>query len=105
MAAVWTAKHQDNVDGVIFLAAYSTKDLEVPVLSIYGSNDGVLNMKNYNKNLPRLSDVKEYIIEGGNHCQFGSYGFQKGDNEATITHEDQITRTVSLILAFIEGRD
>ena len=105
MAAVWTAKHQDNVDGMIFLAAYSTKDLEVPVLSIYGSNDGVLNMKNYNKNLPRLSDVKEYIIEGGNHCQFGSYGFQKGDNEATITHEDQITRTVSLILAFIEGRD
>ena len=101
MAAIWTAKHQDDVDGVIFLAAYSTKDLDVPVLSIYGSNDGVLNMKNYSKNLPRLSDVKEYIIEGGNHCQFGSYGFQKGDNEATISHEEQIHITVESILSFV----
>ena len=101
MAAIWTAKHQDDVDGVIFLAAYSTKDLEVPVLSIYGSNDGVLNMKNYNKNLPRLADVKEYLIEGGNHCQFGSYGFQKGDNEATISHEEQIYKTVESIVSFM----
>ena len=101
MAAIWTAKHQDDVDGVIFLAAYSTKDLDVPVLSIYGSNDGVLNMKNYNKNLPRLADVKEYLIEGGNHCQFGSYGFQKGDNEATISHEEQIYKTVESIVSFM----
>ena len=105
MASIWTAKHQDDVDGVIFLAAYSTKDLDLPALSIYGSNDGVLNMKNYRKNLMRLSDAEEYIIEGGNHCQFGSYGFQKGDNEATISHEEQITRTVELILDFMKGRD
>ena len=101
MAAIWTAKHQDDVDGVIFLAAYSTKDLDVPVLSIYGSNDGVLNMKNYNKNLPRLADVKEYLIEGGNHCQFGSYGFQKGDNEASISHEEQTYKTVESIVSFM----
>ena len=101
MAAIWTAKHQDDVDGVIFLAAYSTKDLDVPVLSIYGTNDGVLNMKSYNKNLNRLSDVDEYIIEGGNHCQFGSYGFQKGDNEATISHEEQIYKTVESIVSFM----
>ena len=101
MAAIWTARHQDDVEGVIFLAAYSTKDLEVSVLSIYGSNDGVLNMKSYKKNLSRLSDVKEYIIEGGNHCQFGSYGFQKGDNEATISHEEQIYKTVESIVSFM----
>lgn len=101
MAAIWTAKHQDDVDGVIFLAAYSTKDLEVPVLSIYGSNDGVLNMKSYQKNFPHLSDVKEYIIEGGNHCQFGSYGFQKGDNEASISYEEQIYKTVESIVSFM----
>ena len=101
MAAIWTAKHQDDVDGVIFLAAYSTKDLDVPVLSIYGTNDGVLNMKSYNKNLNRLSDVDEYIIEGGNHCQFGSYGFQKGDNDATISHDEQIYKTVESIVSFM----
>ena len=104
MAAIWTAKHQDDVDGVIFLAAYSTKDLDVPVLSIYGSNDGVLNMKSYRKNLTHLSDVEEFILDGGNHCQFGSYGFQKGDNEAAISHEEQICQTADLVLSFIEGR-
>ena len=71
------------------------------MLSIYGSNDGVLNMKSYRKNLPRLSDVRELIIEGGNHCQFGSYGFQKGDNEATISHEEQIYKTVESIVSFM----
>lgn len=105
MAAIWTAKHQTDVEGVVFLAAYSTKDLSVPVLSIYGSNDGVLNMKNYKKNLSRLSDVRELIIEGGNHCQFGSYGFQKGDNEASISHEEQICKTVESIVSFIKGAE
>ena len=105
MAAVWCAKHQDDVQGLIFLAAYSTKELELPVLSIYGSNDGVLKMNNYSKNLKNLSDVEEHIIEGGNHCQFGSYGFQKGDNEATVSHEQQIEKTVALIVEFIRGTD
>ena len=100
-AALWAARHQDDVDGVIFLAAYSTKNLSVPVLSIYGSNDGVLDMKSYRKNLVRLSDVREYVIEGGNHCQFGSYGFQKGDNEAAISHEEQIYKSVESIVSFM----
>ena len=101
VAALWAAKYQDDVEGVIFLAAYSNRDLSVPVLSIYGSNDGVLDMKSYRKNLGRLSDVKEYVIEGGNHCQFGSYGFQKGDNEASISHEEQIYKSVESIVSFM----
>ena len=105
MAAVWSAKHQDDVRGLVFLAAYSTKELELPVLSIYGSNDGVLKMDNYRKNLKNLSDVEEHIIEGGNHCQFGSYGFQKGDNEATISNGEQIEKTVTLIVDFIRRTD
>ncbi len=105
VAALWAARHQKDVDGVVFLAAYSTRDLSVPVLSIYGSDDGVLDMKNYRKNLERISDVKEYVIEGGNHCQFGSYGFQKGDNEAFISHEEQIYKTVETVVSFIKGAE
>ena len=62
-------------------------------------------MNNYSRNLKNLSDVEEHIIEGGNHCQFGSYGFQKGDNEATVSHEQQIATTVGLIVDFIRGTD
>ncbi|MCQ2180399.1 MAG: alpha/beta hydrolase [Bacteroidales bacterium] len=57
-AAMCLASHPDDFEGLVLLAAYSTKDLSKSgkkVISIYGSNDGVLNMKKYNeymKNLP-----------------------------------------------------
>ena len=35
MAASYAAKHQDNLKGVVLLAAYPTKELDIPVLSIY----------------------------------------------------------------------
>ena len=46
MAASYVSKHVEEYDGLILLAAYSTSDIsESPlhVLSIYGSEDGVLN--------------------------------------------------------------
>ena len=54
MAASYAKKHQDKVAGVILLGAYSTADLSATGLSVfvaYGSNDGVMNMKKYEKNL------------------------------------------------------
>ena len=45
------------------------------------------------------------MIEGGNHCQFGSYGFQKGDNEASISHEEQMYKTVETVVSFIKGAE
>ncbi len=101
MASSWSAKHTDMVDGVILLASYPTKMLAMPVLSVYGSNDGVLNLKKYHKGMERISNLEEHVIEGGNHCQFGDYGFQKGDNEATISRQEQTSLTVDLIVAFI----
>ena len=101
MASSWSARHTDIVDGVILLASYPTKKLAMPVMSVYGSNDGVLNLEKYHKGMERISDLEEHVIEGGNHCQFGDYGFQKGDNEATITRQEQTSETVDLILSFI----
>jgi hypothetical protein len=40
-------------------------------------------------------------IEGGNHCYFGYYGDQKGDNAATITREAQHAQSVAAITAFL----
>lgn len=47
------------------------------VISLYGSEDGVLNREkylDYRGNLPKSTE--EIIIEGGNHAGFGSYGLQ-----------------------------
>ena len=46
------AKHAEDFSGLILLAAYSTKDLtQTPlrVLSVYGSEDGVMNRDSYEK--------------------------------------------------------
>ncbi len=103
MVSSWCAKHPDIADGLVFLAAYPTKDISVPTLSLYGSNDGVLNMERYEKNILLVQNLEEHIIEGGNHCQFGDYGFQKGDNPATIDRETQTDMAVSYIVEFINS--
>jgi uncharacterized membrane-anchored protein YitT (DUF2179 family) len=103
MAASCTSLHDDAFDGVILLASYSTVDIsDLPVLSVYGSLDGVMNMNNYNKHEEKISrNLTKYVIEGGNHAYFGMYGEQKGDGEAKITNIEQITITASYIKNFI----
>ncbi|MBQ9037288.1 MAG: hypothetical protein IJ115_07535 [Erysipelotrichaceae bacterium] len=37
------------------------------------------------------------VIKGGNHCQFGSYGFQKGDGTASILPQQQWLQATQFI--------
>lgn len=93
MAASFSASHDEEVDRLVLLAAYSTEDLteqEIEVFSFYGTEDKVLNMEKYQEyysNLPE--DVIEEVIDGGNHANYAHYGAQEGDGEATITREEQ----------------
>ncbi len=105
MAASYAAKHSDELDALVLLAAYSTADLTsggLEVLSVYGSEDGVLNREKYEKYRPNLpSDVRETVIDGGCHAYFGAYGAQKGDGTPRITREEQTAQTVLAILALL----
>ena len=105
MAANYAAAHSEDYDGLILLAAYSTKDLSqmsLRVLSIYGSEDGVLNRDAYKKNWANLpADTTEVVLDGGCHAQFGNYGPQDGDGIPTISGEEQIRQTVEAIAAFV----
>ena len=93
-----------SYDGLVLLAAYSTADLTdtgMRILSIYGTEDHVLNLEKYEKyreNLP--AGVQEILIRGGNHAQFGSYGAQDGDGDAAITAKEQRQLTVESLLGF-----
>lgn len=102
MAADYAYKNCDRLDGVIFLAAYSTKDISntnLKVLSVYGSEDKVLKMqKVYDSRDYMPSDYEEYCIQGGNHAGYGDYGEQSGDGKATITPNEQQNITVQKIL-------
>lgn len=103
MAASYAAENTEDFDGLVLLAAYSTAELTgLDVLSLYGSEDGVLNMEKYESyygNLPE--DTVEMVIEGGNHGLFGSYGPQDGDGAAMISASVQMEITADAIIDFI----
>lgn len=92
----------NRTDGLILFAAYPTQEIHKPVLSIYGSKDGVLNMEEYGESVPLIKgNFTEFVIEGANHAQFGNYGNQSGDNPADITAKDQQRQSVDEIVSFI----
>lgn len=105
MAASYASKHLDTISGLILLAAYPTSSLQsdnFSVISIYGSEDGVLNMKKLEKGRKYMpEDYTEICINGGNHAWFGNYGKQEKDNEATISHEEQQRQTIEAILSML----
>ena len=91
--------------GIIFLASYPNKKLNdsYKCLSIYGTKDLVLDKKKYKENISNFpTNYKEVIIEGGNHSNFGDYGFQRNDGVAYISKEEQINITKQEIIDFIK---
>ena len=105
MAAFYLKDNITSFNGLILLASYSTADLsdtELDVISIYGSEDNILNMDKYDKNKNNLpKSFTESIIDGGCHAYFGMYGAQDGDGTPTISNEEQILKTTEHISNFI----
>ncbi|WP_423223113.1 alpha/beta fold hydrolase [Candidatus Amarolinea aalborgensis] len=107
MAAQYAYQHPDQVAGLALWAAYpaannSLADRALPVVSIYGTRDGLATGGKIDASRPLLPANTRFVaIEGGNHAQFGWYGKQSGDNEATIPREAQqaqiVAATVSLL--------
>jgi pimeloyl-ACP methyl ester carboxylesterase len=78
---------------------YSLADRNVQVTKIYASNDGVASEAKIFENLDKLPrDTTLVKIEGGNHGQFGYYGFQIGDSRATISRDEQNQQLVASLL-------
>lgn len=97
------ATHSNKTEGVIMIAAYPTEQIDKPVLSVYGSQDGILNMEAYHNALPLMTNLTEFVIEGGNHEQFAYYGVQDGDYVAKISPETQQMICVNEMLEFINN--
>ena len=105
MAATYIADNTDDYEGLILLGSYSTADLsdtDLAVLSVFGSEDKVMNLEKYEDNKSNLpSSFTEFIIDGGCHAYFGMYGAQAGDGTPTITNEEQIRLTVENIVTIM----
>lgn len=108
VAAMYAQKHPQGIRGLILLAAYPTGELDddLAVLSMYGSEDGVLKRENLEKGRSYMPpDYTEYVITGGNHAYFGDYGRQKGDGRASITRAQQQETCAEQIRAFVRARE
>lgn len=108
VASRFTAKHPEEVAGMIFLASYpdkkgNLKHTDLSVLSITASKDGVLNIEKYQKAKRYMPQQTEYIeIKGGNHAGFGAYGVQKGDSKARTSNNTQQTQISHSIIEWLE---
>jgi len=107
MASRYTANNLDKISGLILLASYLSQsddlsDKDINVLSIYGNKDEIVSIDDINKSKEYLPDNTEYVeIDGGNHSQFGWYGFQDGDGKADISREKQQSLVLDYITDFI----
>ena len=108
MAASYLESHAEDFEGLILLGAYSTANLSqtgLSVLSVFGSEDRVMNREKYEENRKNLPvGFYETVIEGGCHAYFGMYGAQDGDGTPTISNEEQINRTAQIIADMVAGK-
>ena len=106
-ASDYAVNHQDKIKGVIYLAAYpntNASNANFKALSIRGSLDGLATSTQISENLNKFPANTTFItINGGNHANFGNYGLQQGDNNSTITKEEQQNLTVNYILDFLKN--
>jgi hypothetical protein len=106
MAAQAVANRPQAFSGLVFWASYSASDLSktgIPVLSIFGSEDGLVKKdvaKDSEKFLP--PNFQTVTITGGNHAYFGVYGAQDGDKPATISREEASQQIVSATVTFLK---
>ncbi len=105
-AAIYATAHPQRVDGLALMgsfpadAALTTSDLDV--VSIYASNDRLANPAEILNSAVRLPSSARFVeIAGGNHAQFGYYGSQSGDGNATITYAEQTEQTASAIVELL----
>lgn len=109
MAAEFTLRSPQLVSGLVLWAAYpgdnsDLSELDVPVISIYATNDGLATLEEIQASEGRLPATTEFVrIAGGNHAGFGSYGPQNGDGQAEISQEAQQAQIVEATVSFLEG--
>lgn len=106
MAARYAYDHPSSVKALALWASYpdtsnNLSSANISVISIYGTLDGLSSPDKINASRALLPPNTIYVpIIGGNHAQFGWYGPQSGDNNATISRESQQSQIVNSTIAF-----
>ena len=83
---------------------FSLAGSRLAVTKLYGTADGVAPAKTVLANAALLPSSTHWVaIDGGNHHQFGYYGFQPGDSWASISRAQQQEQTLRALLDALQA--
>lgn len=109
MALAFAKQHESRLAGLVLVGSSHPREidhshLQLPVMKVYGSRDGLASEAEVEQFKHNLPDHARFVrIDGGNHAQFGWYGSQFGDDAATISREAQQAQLLAAILNFLES--
>jgi hypothetical protein len=107
-AAFYGIDNLEQLQGIFFLGSYTTAEANfstssLPMLTIIGDHDNILNQSTYQSSVEYFSsNLMSYTIQGGNHSQFGDYGLQRGDGVATITTMEQHLMIINQFILWMD---
>jgi pimeloyl-ACP methyl ester carboxylesterase len=97
-------ERRDGFVGLVVIGSSHPRDvdlsaLRVSVTKIVGTRDGLASRAEVEANRAKLPAETRWVwIEGGNHSQFGWYGFQPGDRRATIAAAVQRATMIQAVI-------
>ena len=104
MAVRFVSEHPEAFDGLLLVGTSHPRETDLSdspldVVKVYGSEDGLASPEEVRAFARNLPDHARFVeVAGGNHRQFGYYGWQLGDGEARIDREAQRERTAEPVL-------
>lgn len=109
LAAQFAGEHAASLRGLVLIGtthpkAVSLTDLSISVTKIYGTRDCVADTTAIHANASLLPRTTHWVrLEGANHSQFGSYGRQLGDCDATMSRSQQLVETRDAIIGALKA--
>ena len=106
VASQIAAERRSGFTALVLIGTTHPRDVDlstlaVPVTKVAGTRDGLASRTAVEANRTKLPAATRWVwIDGGNHSQFGWYGFQPGDRRATI---DAATQRATMIQAVIDA--
>lgn len=101
-ASSYVTAHPQTFDALVLLASYPASQLpdDLAFLTVTATEDGVLDQDEYDQARSLWpKNTRQFLVRGGNHAGFGSYGPQRGDGTATIDQDEQRRQVTGAIVA------
>ena len=109
IATLYAHAYPDDVAGLVLVGTSHPRDVDLsgaryPVVQLLGDRDRIASIERADGNRHKLpADTSRIVVEGGNHSQFGDYGFQPGDRTARIDRDHQRATTATALLSVLQA--